>query len=98
MQGTSGSQLVTSDLAVGTSGKPCRVFGIHTLSGGGGGGIVQLRNGTTTSGTIYTQETATTSTGKTFNYGPYGILFPDGCFCDVDANVTSCLVSFRLEA
>lgn len=98
MQGTSGSQRVTSDLAVGVSGKPCRVFGVHILSGGGGGGVVQMRNGTTTSGTIYTQEAGTTSTGKYVNYGTYGILFPDGCFCDVDANVVACLCSFVMEA
>lgn len=97
MQGTSGSQLVTADIAVGVSGKPCRVFGIHAISAGGGGTVAILRNGIAATATIYAQETGTTSTGKTFNYGPYGILFPAGCFCDVDANVTSVLVSFRME-
>lgn len=98
MQGITGSQLVTADLAVGTSGKPIRVYAMHILSGGGGGGIAILRNGTTTGGTAYVQETGTTSTGKSFEYGRYGFLFPDGCFCDIDANVTSALVEFSKEA
>ena len=98
MQGNSGSQLVTADLAVGVSGKPCRVFGMHAISGAGGGTVVSLRNGTTTSGTIYLTETGTASTGATFNYGPYGVLFPAGCFCDVGANITSALISFKMEA
>jgi hypothetical protein len=98
MQGTSGSQLVVADLAVGVSGHPCRVFGIHAISGAGGGTVVNMRNGIAATSTIYLTQTGTASTGATFNYGPYGILFPDGCFCDVGANLTSVLVSFRMEA
>lgn len=91
---SSGSQLVTADLAVGTSGAVTRVFNIHIISGGGGGAVVTLKNGTSTSGTAYITETATVSTGKTFDYGMKGQLFPSGCFVDVDTNTTSVLVAY----
>ena len=97
MQGVGGSQLVTADLAVGTSGKPIRVLSIHILSGGTGG-VVKLRLGTAVTDTIWVQETGTANTGATFTYGKYGFLFSSGCFCDIDANVTSCLVEYWKEA
>lgn len=88
------SQLVTADIAVGTSGSAVRVFNMHVISTGGGGAIISLRNGTSASATAFVTETATVSTGKTFDYGVKGILFPSGCFCDVDANTTSVLVAY----
>lgn len=91
---SSGSQLVTADAVVGTSGAPTRVFSIHIISGGGGAAVVSLRNGTTTSGTIYVTQTGTTSTGATFPFGAYGQVFPAGCFVDVDTNTTSVLVAY----
>ena len=91
---SSGSQLVTADIAVGTSGVRTIVYAIHVLSGGGGAAAPVLRNGTSGSGTIYIQETGTVSTGKSFEYGTQGFVFPGGCFCDVDANTTSVLVEY----
>lgn len=85
----------TADAAVGTAGQAVRVFSIHILSGGGGATVVSLRNGSTVSGTVWVTETGIVSTGKTFNYGTQGILFPSGCFVDVDANTTSVLVSYN---
>jgi hypothetical protein len=98
MQGVAGDQLVTADLAVGTSGAPIRVFSMHIISGAGGGAIVNLRSGTAVGDTIRIKETGTASQGKTFTYGKYGYLFESGCFCDVDANTTSALVTFIKEA
>lgn len=97
MAGESGGQLVTSDIAVGTSGSPVRIYSIHILSSGGGAAVVNLRAGTAVSGTIRIKETGTISTGKTFNYGKNGFLFETGCFCDIDANTTSCLVNYSQE-
>lgn len=101
-QGFTGTQLVTADALVGpaqTGGntKGTRVFSIHIISGGGGAAVVSLRNGQTVSGAVWITETGTVSTGKTFNYGKYGILFPNGCFCDIDANTTSVAVQFEQE-
>lgn len=90
----SGSQLITADGVVGTSGSATRIFNMHIISTGGGGAVVSLKSGTSSSGTVYITESGTTSTGKTFDYGPKGHLFPSGCFVDVDANTTSVLVSF----
>ena len=95
-----GSALLAADGAVGTSGKPIRVFSIAVLSGGTAG-QVKLYNGTSTSGTLYVHEVCpVVSTSNQFNYGTAGILFPDGCFYGevTDANVTSTLVTFEKES
>lgn len=89
-----GTVLITADGAVGTSGVATRVFNIHIISGGGGAAIVNLRNGTLVTDTIYIKETGTVSTGKTFDYGMKGHLFPAGLYVDVDANTTSVAVQF----
>lgn len=90
-----GVQLVTADAAVGSAGKPVRVFSINIISGGGGAAVVSLRNGSSASDTIYVTETGTVSTGKTINFGTQGFAFPSGCFVDVDTNTTSVLVSYN---
>lgn len=92
----SGSQYFTADGVVGVIGRPCRVFSVHLLSGGTAS-TTTLKNGTTTSGTVYVQLDGTISKGTTFNAGPAGIRFPGGCFVDVDANATSVLVEFENE-
>lgn len=90
-----GTQLVTADAAIGTSGQPARVYNVHLFSSGGGGGSVALRNGTSTAGTIYVQLDGTTSKGITVDFGTYGYMFPAGCFVDLlDGNTTSILVSY----
>lgn len=96
-QGFGGTQSVTADILVGKAGLPTRVFAIHLISGGTAS-VVALRNGQTVSGTIWIQQTGTISTGKTFTFGQYGVLFPAGCFVDVDANISSCQVEFAQEA
>lgn len=96
-----GSVLATTAAgqAIGPSGAKVRVFSLHLISGGTAG-IIKLYNGTSTSGTIYIQETAgTVSTGNDFSYGESGVLFPNGCFYEevIDANVTSTLISYEVE-
>lgn len=91
----SGSQLVgTTDAAIGTSGNAVRVFNIHIITSGITAAVVSLRNGTAAGATAYVTESGTASTGKTIDYGMKGVLFPAGCFCDVDGNTTSVLVAF----
>jgi hypothetical protein len=89
-----GTQVITADGVVGASGVAVRIFAIHVLSGGGGAAVPALRSGTAVGGTIWIQETGTVSTGKTFSYGTQGVWFPNGCFCDVDANTTSVTVTY----
>lgn len=90
-----GYQLVTSDIVLGTSGTPVAIYGMNILSSGGGAGVVKLRSGTAVGGTIIIQEVGTTSQGVSKNYGGNGIVFPSGCFVDVDANVVSVAVEFK---
>lgn len=90
-----GTQVITADGVVNSTAKAVRIFSIHILSGAGGGGVVSLRSGSTVSGTIWVTESGTASTGKTFSYGTQGILFPSGCFVDVDANTTSVTLTYN---
>lgn len=91
---SSGIALITADGVVGTSGAATRVFSIHILSGGGGAAVVALRAGTAVTDTINIKETGVVSTGKTFEYGDRGFLFPSGVYVDVDANTTSVAVAY----
>lgn len=95
----SGSQALVSgtDSIVGTSGKPTRVFCISFTSDGTAGVFI-LRNGTTTGGTAFVTENGVISSGKTVYYGTSGILFPSGCFMDVDAHCTGGVVSYSQES
>lgn len=93
-----GSQVIVSgtDAAIGTAGKPIRVFTVNFLSDGTAGVLI-LRNGTSASDTVYVTENGVISSGKTVFYGPAGILFPAGCFMDLDTHVTGGVVSFAKE-
>ena len=95
--GISGSQRITNqtDVAVGTSGKPTRVFSLSVTSGGSAG-ITLLRNGTSASGTALYHMDGTISKCVTQNFEG-GMLFPAGCFADVDANCASVTVCYASE-
>jgi hypothetical protein len=84
----------TSDGPVGTSGIAVRIFTLHIISGGTAS-VVSLRNGTSTAGVAFITETGSISTGKTINFGTQGLLFPAGCFVDVDANTTNVTVTWN---
>ncbi len=91
-----GTQAIASgtDAAIGTSGRAVRVFTLHLISDGTAT-VSSLRNGTSASATIYVTETGTINTGKTINYGDEGMLFPAGCFLDVDTHATGGIVTFN---
>lgn len=93
-----GTQAIVSgtDAAIGPSGSPVRVFTLHILSDGTAG-VAILRNGTSTGGTAYVTETGTVSLGKTINYGTQGIMFPAGCFLDIDTHVVGGCVTYSVE-
>jgi hypothetical protein len=95
-QGMPGTQaFTTTDLALGTAGKPTRVFGAELLSGGTASTVI-FRNGTSTGGTNYMQLDGTISKATHWD-STQGILFPAGCFVDVDANTANLTVSFTQE-
>ncbi len=94
--GYSGAVSLTADSAVGTSGKPIRLFAVNMLSGATEGQLV-LRNGTDATADIWVREVGTANTGKTVEYGPHGILFPNGLWYDDDSNFTSVTFQFIEE-
>jgi hypothetical protein len=93
--GKSGAKWVTADSIIGTSGRPIRLWAVNMLSGTAG--ELVLRNGTTSSGTVWICEQGTLNTGKTVQYGKEGILFPNGMFYDDDANFTEVLIQYSEE-
>ena len=89
-----GSKYLTADGIIGGSGLPVKIYSVTALSGGTAGKVV-LRNGSTAAGTIYVNALcAVVSQTNTFNFES-GTLFPDGCFFDKDANVTSVVVTYE---
>lgn len=86
-----------TDAAIGSSGIAVRIFTVHLISDGTAT-VTSLRNGTSSSATIYATETGTVSTGKTINYGTQGMLFPAGCFLDVDSHCVGGIVTYNLAS
>ena len=97
--GMSGHQTLTADGAVGPSGKRIRVFQATYIAGSGGAGELVLRNGAAASATAYVVKPGTAaSKSDTILFGEKGLLFPDGCFFDKDANTDRVIVTYRVEA
>jgi len=87
--------LTTTDAAIGTSGKPIRVFDAILVSGGTASTVI-LKNGTTTSGTSIIQLDGTINKATNWS-SAQGVRFPAGCFADVDANTAALTVSYVEE-
>lgn len=81
-----GSTRITSDSAIGRSGKPYRLFSV-ILKSGGSASTLALKNGTSTSGTEYDSVIGEASAVIRTSYAG-GLLFPDGLYADVDANIS----------
>lgn len=90
--GKHGSAYLTASGAVGVAGKPKMIYGVHIISGGTAGVLSLKNNGT--GGTLYLAGTGTINQGVTFNYSE-GFFFPTDCYCTVDGNTTSVLVSYE---
>lgn len=93
--GLSGSQRLTSDGVVGTSGKPIRVYSLTTTCGTAG--TVTLRNGAEVTDTAYFAHLGTANLSKTQNFEG-GLRFPDGCYADLSTNVSGAVIEFVKEA
>lgn len=93
MAGTnSGFQALSGSAAIGTSGKAVTIHGVNFVSGAPG--LVILRNGTSASGTAIINQLGTAGVGTTFTYEP-GIVFPAGCYADIDGNVSQATVWYE---
>ncbi len=91
--GTVGTVSITNqtDAVVLRSGKPVRVFSVHAVSDGTAT-TVTLRNGTDATGTAYLQVDGVISKGATLDFS-HGILFPGGCFADVDSHTSALTIA-----
>lgn len=89
-----GYQRAVADAAVLASGRAVVVYGANMVSGGTAGVLV-LRDGTSTAGTAVVTLTGTISSGVSFDFGGNGVVFPNGCFADKDANVSAFTVFFE---
>ena len=90
-----GYKHVTADGEVSTSGQPVVIYDVQIVSGAGGAGSVILRNGTDSGGTAILTLTGTVSKGDNFPMGEVGVLFPGGCFLDLDANAAEVTVTYE---
>lgn len=86
-----GSAYLSASGAVGVAGKPKMIYSALLISTGTAG-ILSLKNNGT-GGTLYVKATGTINTGVIFNFGA-GFFFPTDCYCTVDGNTTSVLVSY----
>ena len=78
------TRLVADNASIGTAGMPIRVYDVTSISDAVGASIIYLRNGTADTDVIEIQlDTAAASKCKTWT-SPCGILFPNGCYADVD--------------
>ena len=88
-----GYQIFSVDGPVVASGIPVAIYGMNVVSGGGGGPVV-LRNGTSASSTAFIHEMGNANSSESFAY-TVGIVFPAGCFVDVDADVTQVTIFYE---
>lgn len=94
--GMPGSQkFTTTDGILGKGGRPCRVYGIYLISTSSASTVI-LRDGQTVGGTPQIQIDGTISKGTNYS-DPQGIIFPNGCFVDVDNNTQNLTVTFVEE-
>lgn len=75
------------------SGAPIVVYGLNVISITDG--VVNLRNGATATDPIVIQQTSAASQGTYFDYGPYGVVFPNGCYSEQDINTADSIVVFE---
>ena len=93
-----GSQkITTSDAVIGTSGKKIRVYELIVRSDVDGASVVNVYNGTSTSGVLMDVINigAASTTGRVAYCG--GLLLDSGCFLDVDTNTAFVTAIFEQE-
>lgn len=97
--GQPGRQSVNNqtNIAIGPSGRPIRVYDAYAISGGTAT-TVKLYNGIDTSSADYLQIDGIISKSSQLPLSSdQGILFPLGCFAAVDSNTVNLVVSFVVE-
>lgn len=91
-----GSQKRTTDGVVGTSGKKIRLYGLIVRGGSGGATVVNVYDGTSTSGTLLDVINAAQDTTARIMYAG-GLSLQSGCFLDVDSNTSFVTAIYEQE-
>ncbi len=96
--GQPGTQFVSNqtDIAIGPAGRPIRVYDAYVISGGTAA-TVKLYNNTTNTGNFVQIDGIISKSSVLPISSSQGILFPNGCFADVDTNTVMLAVSFVVE-
>lgn len=92
-----GAQRITADGVVGTSGADIRIFEIIVRSDSDGASVVNVRNGTAVSATIW--DTINVSSASTTVRVVYagGLLLVGGAYIDVDSNTDFVTVIYQIN-
>lgn len=91
-----GSQKITADGVIGTSGRKIRVYGF-IVRAGGSDTVVAVHDGTSTSGAQVDAINVSASTTNRVTY-PGGLLMTNGCYLNVDANTSFVVAIYSHEA
>lgn len=86
-------QRLTADGAVLSSGRAVAVYGLCII--GTGDTTVLLRNGTSASDAIAIAATGLAGVSRMVNFSDVGVVFPSGCYVDVDANIEAVTVLYE---
>ena len=90
-----GTLRITADQVIGREDQPVRVYSV-TLVSGGTGSTLSLNNGDAAGDTANKQIDGTANVAVTVNYNG-GALFTDGCFANVDANISYATIEYEVE-
>lgn len=94
--GLAGSERLVADAELLNAGDRIRVYYAHVISGAGGGAIVDLINGGA-AGDVWLRCVGTASLGTPHDFGHNGVVFPNGCYVDVDGNTVSIVLTYEKE-
>lgn len=96
--GQPGTQFVSNqtNIAIGPSGKPIRVYDAYAISDGTAT-TVKLYNGTSATGNYVQIDGIISKSSILPISSSQGILFPLGCFANVDSHTVMLAVSFVVE-
>lgn len=92
-----GSQRITADGVVGTSGANIRIYEIIVRSDGDGASVVNLRKGTAVTDTIWDTINVTTADTTVRVIYAGGLKLTGGAYVDVDGNTSFATVIYEQE-
>lgn len=90
------TKIIADGIVGAFSGKPVRIKHI-SLASGSTVSVLSLCSGAA-AGTEFQSLKGTVSDSKEFNFGDDGILYPDGCYLNVDANISYATVWWEAVA